>query len=264
MNTAPQQAPIVLVHGIFGFSRLALADYFRGIVKALRDDGHFVPDPPRLNLAGSIHERASDLARYLQTHAEVAGRRVHLVAHSMGGLDARHMISALGMAGRVISLTTIGTPHHGSPIADLVLAHADPALGGFMDAVGIDVTGIANLRTGFCRRFNLETVDSDGVRYFSVAGRFEPPRLPLLDTPLGVLGLTHDRVAALEGANDGLVSVRSARFGHDPGRWTFLGEWEGNHFRLVNWGADLLPNLLELRDTAIINKYRALARHITA
>lgn len=269
MNAAQQQDPIVLVHGIFGFDRLAvggltLADYFRGIAQALRDDGWLIPNPPRLNLAGSIGERASDLAYYLQNHAELAGRRVHLIAHSMGGLDARHMISNLGLAGRVISLTTIGTPHHGSPVADTILAHADPALGVFLDAVGIDVTGISNLSTGFCRQFNRATMDSAQVRYFSVAGRFEPPRVPLLGAPLGVLGLTHDHIAASEGANDGLVSVRSARFGQDPSRWTFLGEWGANHFRLVNWGTDLLPTLPELRDSAIIDHYRALARRITA
>ena len=32
----------------------------------------------------------------------------------MGGLDARYMISRLGMHDRVQSLTTIGTPHRGS------------------------------------------------------------------------------------------------------------------------------------------------------
>jgi len=45
------------------------------------------------------------------SNPDVDGRKVHLFAHSMGGLDARHMITHLGMANRVRTLTTIGTPH---------------------------------------------------------------------------------------------------------------------------------------------------------
>jgi triacylglycerol esterase/lipase EstA (alpha/beta hydrolase family) len=36
----------------------------------------------------------------------------------MGGLDARYAISLLGLARRVASLTTIGTPHRGTPVGD--------------------------------------------------------------------------------------------------------------------------------------------------
>ena len=49
------------------------------------------------------------------------GRPVHLIGHSLGGLDSRFLISKLGMADRVLSLTTIGTPHHGTPLADIVV-----------------------------------------------------------------------------------------------------------------------------------------------
>src|SRR5207249_8887306 len=45
-------------------------------------------------------------------------RSVNIVAHSMGGLDARYAISQLGLGGRVASLITIGTPHLGTPLAD--------------------------------------------------------------------------------------------------------------------------------------------------
>ena len=36
----------------------------------------------------------------------------------MGGLDARYMIASLGMEARVLSLTTVGTPHRGTAFAD--------------------------------------------------------------------------------------------------------------------------------------------------
>lgn len=46
--------------------------------------------------------------------------KVNVIAHSMGGLDARYLISALGET-RVASLTTISTPHAGSRVANEVL-----------------------------------------------------------------------------------------------------------------------------------------------
>jgi triacylglycerol lipase len=52
--------------------------------------------------------------------------KVHIIAHSMGGLDARHLISRLGYSDRVASLSTISTPHHGTRIADELLAMTKP------------------------------------------------------------------------------------------------------------------------------------------
>jgi triacylglycerol lipase len=96
MNESRVRSPIVLVHGILGFTELRLGnvkfgDYFRGIREALQANGNTVPEPPRLNPAGSVAERAQDLKRYLET--SLSGQQVHLLAHSMGGLDSRYLIS---------------------------------------------------------------------------------------------------------------------------------------------------------------------------
>ena len=258
-------APVVLVHGIFGFDQLTVGDvgvanYFRLIPNALRKAGNFVPEPPQLNTAGRVSDRADGLKNYLQTNPDVAGKKVHLIAHSMGGLDARYLISTLKMADRVLSLTTIGTPHHGSPIADLVIANANPALNAFMEHLKVDVRGVSDLTTDACERFNREVLDSPDVHYFSVAGQFEPPHIA--GEPLGILGLTHDIVRETEGANDGVVSVQSASFGQDPNKWTFLETWKANHFRLINWGMNIVPGPLELLDHTIVEKYKALAARL--
>src|SRR5262245_45166314 len=245
--TESQNAPIVLVHGILGFDQLTfgglkIADYFRLIPDALRKAGHNVPEPPGLNPTGSVAERAQNLKSYLQG-ADLAGRKVHLIAHSMGGLDSRFMISRLGMAERVLSLTTIGTPHHGSPIADLVVKGTNPLLNNFMEHLGVDVKAVFDLTTGAGRTFNDEVPDAPGVRYFCLGGQFSPHRI--LGVPQGVLGVTHEIVANAEGENDGVVSVASATM---SGRaaWSALGAWNGNHFRLINWGENLAPTPLEL------------------
>ena len=262
-----QSAPIILVHGLFGFNQLSLAgvkvtEYFHLIPEALRRDGHVVPDPPQLNPAGSVAERAQDLKNYLQdaNRRDVVDKRVHIIGHSLGGLDSRFMISKLGMADRVLSLTTIGTPHHGTPIANIIVSGVDPILNKFMDHLGVDVKGLLDITTDACRRFNDDVPDADSVRYFSIGGRFTPTRK--LGIPQGLFGLTHDLVAKTEQDNDGLVSVASATMGRPA--WTALDDWEANHPRQVNWGTNLVPTPLELADSSIVEKYRTLANQISA
>lgn len=258
-------APVVLIHGLFGFNQFSagghkVADYFRNIPEALRADGHIVPQPPQLNPAGSVADRAQNLRDYLTSSSKISGKKVHLIAHSMGGLDARYLISSLGMADRVISLTTIGTPHHGSPIADIVIAGTDPLVVEFFEHLGVDLKGAFDLTTWVAQKFNQDTPETDDVRYFSVAGEFEPLRLA--GQPFGVLGLTHDIVKEHEGPNDGVVSTRSAAVGQLPANWTFLGVWPVNHFRMINWGRNIVLSLPELGDNSIVERYRALVNQV--
>ena len=66
---------------------------------------------------GSISSRSESLHRQLQIRAR--GRGVNFLAHSMGGLDCRHLISHIKPTDYVpLSLTTISTPHRGSPFMD--------------------------------------------------------------------------------------------------------------------------------------------------
>ena len=47
--------------------------------------------------------------------------KVNIIAHSKGGLDSKYMIQNLGMEDGVASLTTLCTPHKGSPLASNIL-----------------------------------------------------------------------------------------------------------------------------------------------
>ena len=72
------------------------------------------PYPSR---TGSISSRPERLDSQLQSHAR--GRGFNFLAHSMGGLDCRHLISHIRPAEYVpLSLTTISTPHRRSPFMD--------------------------------------------------------------------------------------------------------------------------------------------------
>lgn len=121
--------PVILVHGFSGFADVGPVDYFFGVVDDLRRHGEHVFTPALPPYRGS-KERARTLARHIdQALDETGSDKVHLIAHSQGGIDARAL---LGLYPRyqekVFSITTIGTPHHGTPIADEALSTPDAIL----------------------------------------------------------------------------------------------------------------------------------------
>jgi pimeloyl-ACP methyl ester carboxylesterase len=111
--------PIVLHHGFLGFDRIFMIDYFFGVRTALRDAGydiHATTVAPVNTIAFRAHQLASQIDKVLE---ETGASKVNIVAHSMGGLDARYLISSLGYGDKVASLTSIATPHQGSLVADV-------------------------------------------------------------------------------------------------------------------------------------------------
>src|SRR5207302_8472986 len=147
------RSPIVLVHGLLGYGRLKLggwtiASYFAKIPEFLSAAGNRVL-VAQLSPTGGVAERAAQLKRFLDRDA--AGEAVHLFAHSMGGLDARYLISRLNMASRVLSLTTLGTPHRGSAFADWGVSHLDRLLGPVCERFCLPVQAFYDLTTAACR-----------------------------------------------------------------------------------------------------------------
>ncbi|KAF8962670.1 hypothetical protein BGZ46_001128 [Entomortierella lignicola] len=122
-NYVAPRNPIVLCHGLFGFDKMGPAaiphlqiHYWNGIHQALSKLGAKVI-VARVPRTGSIKERAEDLHKILSTTME--GSPVNFVAHSMGGLDCRYLISHIHDKNYTVqSLTTLSTPHRGSPMMD--------------------------------------------------------------------------------------------------------------------------------------------------
>lgn len=219
------RSPVVLVHGLFGFSRFqvagcTLASYFPGIAEAIEQAGNRVLIPT-LCPTGGIQERAGQLTDFLRDHSP--DEPVHLIAHSMGGLDARYMISQLDMAGHVLTLTTLGTPHRGTIFADWCLDRMERHVRPLLDFFDLPCQAFYDLRTAACGTFNDTVIDAPNVRYFSVAGRHTG------DFTAPEWLVPHRIVLAAEGPNDGVVSVRSATYGED------LDIWDGDHLSLINW-----------------------------
>jgi triacylglycerol lipase len=251
INDFPKlQSPIVLVHGLLGVTRVQvgdwiLANYFGEIPELLKAAGNCVLQP-QLSPTGGVRERAGQLKEFLNHN--VPNEPVHLIAHSMGGLDSRFMISQLDSAARVLSLTTIGTPHRGSPFADWGVRHLERFVKPLLDWFGIPKQAFYDLTTAKCRAFNDQVPDSASVRYFSVAGRHEGTwRNPEWQVP-------HQIVLRAEGPNDGLVSVASASYGEAT------DIWEGDHISLINWAA--LSNASRGRLPNRAPEYTALIRRL--
>src|SRR5688500_14267987 len=164
--------PIVLHHGLLGSGDIAVGplkfSYFRGIDRAIQQRGH-ATIVSRVHPTGPIELRARQLKvnilRGLKHHNLNRKGRVLIIAHSMGGLDARYMIAELGMSDRVAALLTITTPHRGSAYADWCVKNLGERLGcaRLLTMMGLDMRAVSDLTTESCRRFNREVKNVEGV-----------------------------------------------------------------------------------------------------
>lgn len=173
---------IVLAHGLGG----DVDSFDPTIVAAIESLGHAVK---RTQVPGveSVAVRAAALGPQIDAFLATTGAtKVHVIAHSMGGLDARYLISKLGYANKVASLTTISTPHRGSPLADVALGltqssylSQSKAFDAIVDIVGnVDTAALnralVDLSVRQAATFNTTVTDAAGVKYFSHAGFSTP------------------------------------------------------------------------------------------
>ena len=232
-NYQKPRNPIVLAHGLLGFDELRLfgkllpgVHYWRGITEALTSNGVEViltHVPP----AASIEERAAKLSEDIEKKA--GGKSVNIIAHSMGGLDARYMVSRLKPPNvKVQSLTTIASPHRGSAFADYCFEWIGPerlpTIYGALRTMRVETGAFTQLTRRYMEEdFNPKTPDRKDVAYFSYGATATPPIW-------SAFRQSHRIVEGEEGPNDGLVSVASSQWG------TYKGTLVGvTHLDLINW-----------------------------
>ena len=186
--------PILFVHGFMGFNRVGKLDYFFRVKEYLASHGedvHIATIPP----FQGVEERGLELAKIIddvlyQTWSE----KLHIIAHSQGGVDSRYVMAALGYQNKVASLVTVATPHLGTPLADYVLnvpqGAFDPVsrtmgwIIGRVDAKELDGEGapkskaweprldrsMQQLSAAGMNKFNKAYKDPPGVPIYSIAG----------------------------------------------------------------------------------------------
>jgi len=219
----------VLCHGLLGFEKVGLQGfaeirYFRGVKEDLESLGCEVYATQVAGTAG-----IADRAEALRKQVFEIGGTVNLVGHSMGGLDARYLISRLDGAARVASLTTITTPHRGSAFADWVAERVEQTnwADELLKFLSLYSAALQNLtRAHVQEEFNPATPDHPEVSYFSYGGAKKRRHVFL------PLRFSHRVISKAEGPNDGLVSVESSRWGE------YLDTLRADHLDLINWGQE--------------------------
>lgn len=213
--------PILLVHGVF-FRDYRFFNYWGRVPAELKRNGADVYYGSQQSAAG-VAKCGEELAeRIRQIVQETGCGKVNIIAHSKGGLDSRHAISRCGAADYVASLTTISTPHRGCIFADYLLdkipdrvcssvaSKYNAALSRFGDHDPNFIAAVQDLTASFCERMNAMLPDSPQVYYRSVGSkmnRASSGRFPL--------NMVYPLVKHFDGANDGMVSVESMKWGSD-------------------------------------------------
>lgn len=118
---AQTKYPIVLAHGMFGFKTLlgGAIDYFYQIPSDLKANGAKVYVTQVAALESS-EVRGEQLLKQVNDILAITGAaKVNLMGHSHGGHSIRYVAAI--MPSKVASVTGIGSPVKGSPVADLVI-----------------------------------------------------------------------------------------------------------------------------------------------
>lgn len=221
--------PIILAHGVArfdaGWNKLIQLDnqdspfldyfhYFRGIRTLLIEQG-FPVYHSSVPWAESVDKRAEQLRKNVKNVLKQTGAaKVNIVAHSMGGLDARHMLFNDRKRGeihkKIASITTIGTPHNGTSFADRGISEHGELIE-ILKRLSLNIEGFRDLTRTACSTFNqnpevkaFEDKLEKHIEFRAYAGSAS------LKNVLILLRKAYKIIKEEEGENDGLVSVDSA------------------------------------------------------
>ncbi len=256
--------PIVLAHGLFGFSgSIGFYTYWSDIPDTLRKCGAVVY-LAHVSQANQTEERGEQLHRQLLHWGH---KKYNIIGHSHGGLDARYVLE--NYPDIVASVSTVGTPHRGSKVADRILlglngrGFLEISAAFFGNCLGYSIAFLSghfnwqdirramdSLTTEALATFNelhpiglspeyCEAGDSDyhGTRLYSW-GSYGPEPSTYFDW-IGYLLQRAAQIFAPDEKNDGLVGLCSMKFG----QW--LGAMPRAH-HLIPVGGILSPLPTEL------------------
>jgi triacylglycerol esterase/lipase EstA (alpha/beta hydrolase family) len=228
--------PVLLVHGWTGFEAIGPLTYFYKVVVTLEQLGYplsvAVLDPYNHTTV-----RSAQLAEQIdETLVEWRARKVDLLGHSQGGIDSRAAVSMHGRGDVVSAVLTIASPHRGTYLTDVALGLAPGpaedlvgALLNFVGAVGSQQKSDAkasfySLSEQYMQgEFNPQNPDDPRVKYISYTGRtcdslaFLDPENNCQDLCDPLIAWAYRMLKETRGANDGLVTVESAKWGEYRG-----------------------------------------------
>ena len=218
-NICKTKYPILLVHGVF-FRDFKYVNYWGRIPNELIQNGAEIYYGNHQS-ALSVADSASELTeRIKQIVKETGCEKVNIIAHSKGGLDCRYAVSCCGAEKYIASLTTINTPHRGCLFADYLLDKVpDNVKNTIAKSYNISLKKLGDSNPDFlsavydltnerCEQLNKTAIDSPKVYYQSVGSKLNKAtngKFPL--------NFTYHIAKYFDGANDGLVSEQSFKWG---------------------------------------------------
>jgi triacylglycerol lipase len=174
----------------------------------------------------TVQENARQLLTVIQCIlAETGAEKINIIAHSKGGLEARYLVSAMGLGDRIASVTTLSTPHNGSLTVDWLMRHFSSVIRAGCVAADLcrrlsgdrhpcTYRAIEQFTTDCMQQFNREFPDDSRVFYQSYAFVMHSSFSDVF------LALAHAIVRHFEGENDGLLTPANARWTNFRGIYT--------------------------------------------
>ncbi len=213
--------PILLVHGLALRDNNLLFKYWGSIPKTLKEHGASVYFSGH-NAYASHKQNAESIKRKInEVLKKTKAKKINIIAHSKGGIESRYMISKLEMQDFVASLTTIGSPHRGSIISTLIMEKLNNKkfllklinllANIFGDKNADSYRAGIELTPQFMEKFNKIIKNNKKVYYQSyttTVTHYYPNRFWRKMAKI---------LKKYEGPNDGLVSVKSAKWGNYKG-----------------------------------------------
>ncbi len=271
LDSPQHEYPILLMHGFMGFTTLnifnrRLLDYFNGAESAMINSG-FGVFASVINPMESPAKRAQMWAVELDRVLYKTGaKKVHIIAHGQAAIDAKILacrpmmtcnsvhgekIQGMGFADKIASMTTLGGPHLGTPLADDLQSKAPQA--SFTDL--FDYLAIIHQSTLTTVKRCLENLSRDFMMNTFNPSMQIPSHIPCYLVAANPVvekntSMLLDRtwkdichIAEYDGGgdNDGFVPLRSALYegnetllaGTQTKQWQSLGQVTTDHFGLV-------------------------------
>lgn len=252
--------PLLLVHGV-GFRDFHYFNYWGRIPRELKRNGAQVYYGHQ-EAWGTVEDNAEILRRKIFAICQETGaKKVNIIAHSKGGLDARYLISRLSMAPFVATLTTINTPHRGSALVEWLMKLPDGIyrmvcrwIDSYFKALG-DTKPNAyqasrQLSCHYARAFNELYPDAAGVYYQSYASLMKHGfSSKLLCIPYWIL-------KHIDAPNDGLVTVESAQWAN------FRGVVTNRYLRGISHGDMIDLTREDYREFNVLEFYVRLVKEL--
>ncbi|MDA1476260.1 esterase/lipase family protein [Bacillus changyiensis] len=217
----PRKPPIVFVHGLYNSNKV----WFKknDMSKQAWESGYETAYID-LHHDKDMYTNGALLAEKLREMYEHFGRKMIIVSYSKGGIDTQAALTYHDAHQYVEHVITLGTPHHGSQLADLAYSNWAGWLAGIL---GHKNDGVYSLQTGYMASFRNKTdahPDLKKTHYFTLAGH----RIGHFGSVLFFGGV----YLKLFGNNDGAVTETNAMLPYADhlitGNWNHFGIPIGN------------------------------------